>query len=192
VARPQEFERDAVLEKAIAVFSEHGYEGTSTDVLLRAMGISRQSMYNTFGDKRGLYLEALQHYNAGSTAAIIRSLGAASSSPLKGLEAALLAFASRPPNGASACMGVSAICEFGRSDHEINLVTEAASRTLLSAFERLINDAKAAGEIDRRIDVRAAARFMTATLSGLKITARAGATREVLRDVAHMAIRSLR
>ena len=89
-------------------------------------------------------------------------------------------------------MGVSAICEFGRSDHEINLVTEAASRTLLSAVERLINDAKAAGEIDRRIDVRAAARFMTATLSGLKITARAGATREVLRDVAHMAIRSLR
>jgi AcrR family transcriptional regulator len=38
---------------------DHGYEGTSTDTLLKAMGISRQSVYDTFGDKWQLYQEAL-------------------------------------------------------------------------------------------------------------------------------------
>ena len=62
MARPREFDRDHVLGKAIGVFASHGYEGASTEVLLARMGISRQSMYDTFGDKRRLYLEALERY----------------------------------------------------------------------------------------------------------------------------------
>ena len=46
----------------MTVFWEHGYEATSTDDLLREMGIGRQSMYDAFGDKHRLYLEALQLY----------------------------------------------------------------------------------------------------------------------------------
>ena len=93
MSRPKEFDRATALKAAIAVFSDHGYEGTSTDALLEAMGINRQSMYDTFGDKRRLYLDALQQYNADSVSDIIRSLNTRSS-PLKGLEAALIAFAS--------------------------------------------------------------------------------------------------
>ncbi len=66
MARHKEFDRDTALKAAIDVFSEHGYEGTSTDALLAAMKISRQSMYDTFGDKRSLYLEALKRYNIDS------------------------------------------------------------------------------------------------------------------------------
>ena len=61
MARSKEFDRDTVLKDAMKVFGDHGYEGTSTEVLMREMGIGRQSMYDTFGDKRQLYLEALQH-----------------------------------------------------------------------------------------------------------------------------------
>ena len=100
------------------MFADHGFGGTSTDVLLKAMGISRQSMYDTFGDKRQLYLEALQRYIAGSVSEIIRSLNAGPSR-LKGLEAAFMAFAPRPTTEAAlGCMGVSLTCEFGRSDSE--------------------------------------------------------------------------
>ena len=54
--RPKEFDRDEALQAAIGVFCEKGYAAASTDELMRAMKISRQSMYDTFGDKRQLYL----------------------------------------------------------------------------------------------------------------------------------------
>ncbi|MGO8484962.1 TetR family transcriptional regulator, partial [Rhizobium leguminosarum] len=51
MARHKEFDRDTALHAAIGVFSEHGYEVTSTEELLTAMKISRQSMYDTFGEE---------------------------------------------------------------------------------------------------------------------------------------------
>jgi TetR/AcrR family transcriptional repressor of nem operon len=192
MARPREFERETALKEAIKVFADHGFEGTSTEALMRAMGISRQSMYDTFGDKRQLYLEALQHYNANSVSELIRNLSTGSS-PIKGLEAALLAFSTKPsPDAPLGCLGVGAICEFGRSDQQVSLLTDVAGKTVLSALERLIGEAKDRGEIGPDIDVRAAAQFMLATFSGMKVTARGGATPETLRNIARMAIRSLK
>lgn len=192
MARPKEFVRETALQKAIEVFCEHGYEGTSTDVLLRAMGISRQSMYDTFGDKRQLYLEALQHYNTDSVADLVRTLSGAPS-PLKGLEMVLLAFASKPAaDAALGCMGVGAICEFGRSDPKVTLLTDSAGQTLLLALEHSIAEAKRAGEIGADVQMRPAAQFIASTIAGLKISARRGASPEALRGIARMAIRSLR
>jgi TetR/AcrR family transcriptional regulator, transcriptional repressor for nem operon len=192
MSRPKEFDRAMALKAAITVFSDHGYEGTSTDALLEAMGINRQSMYDTFGDKRRLYLDALQQYNADSVADIIRSLNRPSS-PLKGLEAALISFASRPaPQATFGCMGISSICEFGRSDPETVLLNDAAGRTLRSAFERRVAEAKAEGEVAPDLDARAAAEFMQATLMGIKVAARGGASAERLKGIARFALRSLR
>jgi hypothetical protein len=53
MARPKEFERDTALDDAIAIFCDHGYEGTSTDALLGKMGISRQSLYDTSATSGG-------------------------------------------------------------------------------------------------------------------------------------------
>ena len=192
MARPREFDRDAAVERAMSVFWRKGYAATSTDDLLRAMKIGRQSMYDTFGDKRRLYLDALQQYNADSVSDIIRSLNRPSS-PLKGLEAALISFAARPaPQAKFGCMGISSICEFGRSDPEVVLLNEAASRTLGSAFERRVAEAKVEGEVAPDLDVRAAAEFMQATLMGIKIAARGGASAETLKGIARLALRSLR
>jgi TetR/AcrR family transcriptional repressor of nem operon len=191
MARPKEFDREDVLEEAIKVFADHGFGGTSTDVLLKAMGISRQSMYDTFGDKRQLYLAALQQYSAGSVSEIIRSLNTAPS-PLKGLEAALVGFASRgAAEAALGCMGVSSTCEFGRSDPEITVANDASARTLQAALERVIADGQASGEVGSDVDVRTAARFIGVTLAGMKVAARSGASASALRGIARMAIRSL-
>jgi len=192
MARPKEFDREDVLKDAIKVFADHGFGGTSTDVLLKAMGISRQSMYDTFGDKRQLYLEALQRYSTGSVSEIIRSLNT-SPSPLKGLEAALVGFASRPAaEAALGCMGVSSTCEFGRSDSEIAVANDASARTLQAALERVIADGKASGEVGSDVDVRTAAQFIGVTFSGMKVASRGGASAGVLRNIARMSIRSLR
>lgn len=188
MARPKSFDQDAALKSAITVFADHGFEGASTDALLQGMGISRQSLYDTFGDKRRLYLDALQRYNADSVTEIIGVLNAAAS-PLKGIEASLQAFVDRPAG--QGCLGVSAVCEFGGADPEVARLTEVSGLALRAAFERRLEQARAGGEISREVDPGAAADFLTAILSGLKLSARGGASSAVLRDIARMAIRSL-
>lgn len=191
MARPKEFERETALQEAIGVFSEHGYEGTSTDALLQIMGISRQSMYDTFGDKWRLYLEALQRYTADSISDQLRALNSEPSA-IKGLEAHLnhaVGLAIDDPS--PACLGLSAVCEFGRSDPEVRMLTDTAGRTILSALERRISEAKMDGDVPADVDVTEAASFIHATLAGIKMAARAGASPETLRGIARMALRSL-
>ncbi|WP_336865722.1 TetR/AcrR family transcriptional regulator [Peribacillus frigoritolerans] len=60
MARRKEFEINDVLEKAISLFWEQGYEKTSMQDLVEHMGIHKRSMYDTFGDKHSLYLTALE------------------------------------------------------------------------------------------------------------------------------------
>jgi AcrR family transcriptional regulator len=191
MARPKEFERGTALQRAVEVFSQHGYEGTSTEALLHAMGINRQSMYDTFGDKRQLYLEALHRYVTESVSAQLRSLRAPTSA-IGGLEAHLNDVVNRAIADASpSCLGLSALCEFGRSDPEVTRLSETAARTLRSALERRIAEAKTAGDVAKDVDVTAAAHFMIAAITGIKMAARAGAPARTLRAIATMTLRSL-
>src|SRR4029450_11294963 len=59
MARPKEFDPERALRKAMSLFWRLGYENTSVEALMREMGVARQSLYDTFGDKRALYLRAL-------------------------------------------------------------------------------------------------------------------------------------
>ena len=192
MARPKEFDRDSALQKAVEVFCDHGYDGTSTEELLRAMDISRQSLYDTFGDKRQLYLQALQQYLADSIGEQIRALNSSPSS-LRAVEAMLHAFVAKA-GGAEArgCLGIGATCEFGVSDREVMALIITADKTLQSSLERRINEGKNAGEIGADIDARAAAQFIKATFLGIKVAARGGAPADALRNIARMAVRSLK
>jgi TetR/AcrR family transcriptional repressor of nem operon len=192
MARPKEFERDTALDGAIAIFCDHGFEGTSTDVLLDRMGISRQSLYDTFGDKRHLFLEALQRYVEGGVDSQIGTLNSPTS-PIKGVKAVLLAMASKAAiAGAPGCMGIGAICEFGQSDVEISTLIDASGKRLLSALERRLIEASSKGEIGKGVEPRAAAQFVKATLTGMKVAARGGASADTLHNIARMALRSLK
>ena len=60
MTRRKDFDPEKALRKAIRLFSQQGFAATSTDDLMRVMNIGRQSMYDTFGDKRNLFLKALE------------------------------------------------------------------------------------------------------------------------------------
>lgn len=192
MTRAKEFEREEVLKEAVPMFAHGGYAGTSTSVLLRAMGISRQSMYDTFGDKRSLYLEALRHHLGQTTSRQLDVLNA-DASPIRKLHALLRhvvtqAFHEQKTN----CLSISSICEFGYADEEINRVVEAARMTLLTALEACISDAKSSEELDEEIDVRHAALFIATNFSGIEIAARGGASQTDLEDIANLVIRNLK
>jgi AcrR family transcriptional regulator len=185
--RPKEFDRDEALATAVRVFSEHGYARTSTEALLKAMGLSRQSLYDTFGSKRELYLDALRRYNLESAERIIQDIESGKS-PLDGLRRALLSFIDSDCLRADpACLGVGAICEFGRRDDEIVSANESTSaliaQPLLRAFER----AKALGEVRHDLDPRTATELFFCLFAGLKVSARAGMSGDRLREMAALA-----
>ncbi len=191
MSRGKEFDRTAALQTAIVTFAARGFEGTSTDDLLSAMGIGRQSMYDTFGDKRSLYLSALREYCSASFAGMVQLMESAGS-PLAGIEAVLLDFAHNPRRlGTSSCLGVNSICEFGRSDPEVTAIHDEFGGLLEKAFERQLRAAVAAGEVDAALVPRELARYLGLTLCGMKVGAEAGSSPSQLVSVARLALRAL-
>ena len=188
VPRPKEFDRDVVLETAKAVFWQRGYKATSTEDLRLAMGIGRQSFYDTFGGKRQIYVEVLQRYNSDGIQACVTKLRTAAS-PLAALEALLLSFSKETPRRrALGCMGVAAMSEFGVSDPEVARIGRSSSARLESLLKTLVQDAKAKGEVRASLNARATARHLNATIIGLKVMSKSGARAEALRDVAVAAL----
>jgi AcrR family transcriptional regulator len=192
MARPKEFDRDEAVERAMSVFWSRGYAATSTEDLLRAMSIGRQSMYDTFGGKRRLYLETLERYQRQSIAGHLDRLRS-TTSPLAGVEAMVTGLI--PTDRArreKGCMGVSAICEFGGCDLELEQLRVKAKSIQHKALVERLSAAKAAGETGNSLDVERAARFLETTMLGLQVAARAGARVEELRATAAFAIAGLR
>src|SRR5213075_2124987 len=75
MARHKEFDRDEALQKAMEVFWSRGYEAASIQELVEHMGINRQSLYDTFGDKHALYLKALDRYREVESRKLFELLG---------------------------------------------------------------------------------------------------------------------
>jgi TetR/AcrR family transcriptional regulator, transcriptional repressor for nem operon len=192
MARPKEFDRDVAVDRAMAVFWSKGYAATSTDDLLAAMKIGRQSMYDTFGDKRCLYVEALERYQLKSVAGHIKRLRS-TASPLAGIKALVTGvIALDRATRERGCMGVGAICEFGSADGELVALRGKSGAMLHQALIERMLDAQSAGEIGKSADIERAARFVQTMMLGLQVAARAGESARTLRDMAAFAIGRLR
>ncbi|QGZ59096.1 TetR/AcrR family transcriptional regulator [Paraburkholderia acidiphila] len=188
MVRPREFDRDEALGRALRVFWAKGYASTSTEDLLAAMNIGRQSLYNAFGDKRKLYLEALERYQGESTAGHIERLNG-SASPLGGIEALLLGLvADDEDERALGCMGVVAMSEFGAADPELVALRNKAAPRLSKRLVERIREGQACGDIDPGLDARQAAAFVLMTMQGMQLAARGGSDAKSLRALARFAI----
>ncbi|MFL7962175.1 transcriptional regulator, TetR family [Pseudomonas sp. NFIX10] len=191
MARPTQFDRDVVLQRASRIFAQHGYEGTSTEDLLKAMGVGRQSLYNAFGDKWQLYLEVLRQYTSESVGDQLRTLNSVAS-PVDGIKALLLRMVNDAASDpAPSCLGISAICEFGRANSEVAMISDIASRTLAAAISARVTEAQRAGTLSKSTRPDDLASFILATLSGIKVAARAGASRATLEGIAKTALRCI-
>jgi AcrR family transcriptional regulator len=192
MARPREFDRCEALRRALTVFWEKGYEATSTDDLVRAMGIGRQSMYDTFGDKHQLYLEALRLYEASNGAELFKRIYE-TPSPFLGICDYILAIADgTSADRARGCFAVNATTELAPSDPDVTASIRASSTRCEAAFERILREAKQCGAVDQSVDERVAARFLLSTIRGLRVSAKAGVPPEDLRAIATLALSSLK
>ncbi len=185
--RIKEFDRDKALASAVDVFREHGFDGTSTEMLVQAMKIGRQSLYDTFGDKWTLYRLAVQRYALAETEAHIRELRGHACA-IHGISAMMdrvVAEADR------ACLGVNSICEFGQSRRDLTDVHLAADHRLRHAARECIRQAQDAGDLDQSASPDAVIDFLIASIAGIRIAARGGAGQEVLQSLGRLALRAL-
>jgi TetR/AcrR family transcriptional repressor of nem operon len=89
MARPKSFDPEAVLDQAVELFRRRGYHGASLSLLVEHLGINRASLYDTYGDKEGLYLRALERYAAAWPVPDVRMSPRAADLVQAGLEATL-------------------------------------------------------------------------------------------------------
>lgn len=192
MARQKEFDREQVLDRALDAFWHRGYEATSVQELVDCMGIGRGSLYDTFGDKRTLFLATLDRYQAVTVAPVLQLLDA----PGSGLEAIREVFQGLVRDATACaerrgCLLTNAAVELAPHDPEIRARISANLAQVEAAFHRAVLRARARGEIPDGHDPRALARFLTNSLLGLRVTSRAAAEPHVLRDVVEVTLRAL-
>jgi len=187
MARPKEFDLERALHRAISTFSQKGFAATSTDELMRAMEVGRQSMYDTFGDKRALFLKALEVYVTEKVRSISVELQTPGS-PLASFRRALVHFAERRDlSSTDGCMGINAICEFGMRDEDVTRIIRTAAKAQRHTLMDTLRRAQKEGELAARTDIESLADFFESTLAGIRIAAKAGKTRPALRRIAEVA-----
>jgi len=190
VGRPRGFDTEEALQRAMAVFWEHGYDGVSLTDLTRAMGITKTSMYAAFGNKEDLFRKALERYAEG--AASYSSRAPEEPTARKVAEAYLLGSvnASTQPGCPAGCLGVQgflAIGHLGQSARDaLNAWREENRSRLRSRFERAVDE----GDLPPDAVPDVLARYLMTMANGIAVQAACGAGRDELHEVADAALRN--
>lgn len=157
-----------MLDKAMLLFWNKGCNGTSPQEILDELGLSRSSLYDTFGDKRTLFIRALKRYRELVTSFVVNELDNAENIP-----AAIRTIFSRARETGlnsekkSGCFMVNTMTELAPHDEEISLITQENRQALEDAFARAIKRGQDNKQLATTHTPRAAARFMLSTLWGI-------------------------
>jgi TetR/AcrR family transcriptional repressor of nem operon len=189
MARPKAFNVDDALERAMELFWRQGYEATSLPDLVQHMGIGRQSLYDTFGGKRQLFLQALDRYAAvmiGGALGRLERPGASIDDLTAFLEAVVAYQTGKRVR--TACLMINSAMELAVSDKEVARRASAHHQRMEGAFRRVLEHAAAQEDIHPLLPVDTVARHTVATVLGMVVAAKSGAEPAVLKDMASGAL----
>jgi len=168
MGRKKNYDRDVLLGKAMEIFRDHGFAGTSAEMLVEGLGVNRYSLYAEFGSKQGLFDAALQRYDE---VVVERSFGPLEA-PGAGLGEirALLEFfgsADESPALGRGCLLCNTAVEFGPEDPSGAEFVQRYFKRLSEAFYAALDNARGRGELRPSVVTREEAGFFTAAVLGL-------------------------
>jgi TetR/AcrR family transcriptional repressor of nem operon len=187
MARTKDFDETEVLAKAIKLFWQKGYNGTSMQDLVDTLGISRSSLYDTFGDKHRLYLKALQSYK--QTEAAKRDQILNGSIPAKVairqlMDLTILEMIRDKQH--KGCFLINSAVETAPHDKDINAIICQNEQQLENAFYEVIKRGQSKGEISGKQDPRALARFLFNTIVGIRVTGKSATDKAIFEDIINL------
>src|ERR1700733_8730194 len=184
MARTKDFDESEVLAKAIKLFWQKGYNGTSMQDLVDGLGISRSSIYDTFGDKHQLYLKALCAYRQNAT--VVRDQILNASVPAKAAIRQLMDLTidqmirDKQHKG---CFLINSAVETAPHDKETNAIVCQNDQELENAFCEVVKRGQASGEIAGKQEPRALARFLFNNIVGIQVTGKSATDKAAFDDI---------
>lgn len=189
MARTKDFDESEVLTKAMHLFWLKGYNATSMQDLVDELGISRSSLYDTFGDKHSLFVMALEHYREQATAQLYESTQSAPTAR-EAISRILMKMANdlTGDNEHKGCFLVNASVEMAPIDKMVSEMLCQNDRQMEDFFFETIKKGQEKGEITNPEDARLLSRFLLNNIKGLRVAAKAVPDRKVFSDIIHLTL----
>src|SRR5580704_7481844 len=188
MARPKEFDPERALSKAMSLFWRRGYENTSLEMLMKEMGIAKQSLYDTFGDKRALYLKAMAHYRDQTNSQMQKMLNEIPS-VREGFARLLYGLAAETrEQHERGCLLLSANLQRDPKDAVVRDFFRDNQARVEAIFLQALARAQKQEELSAKDDPTALARFFVATIQGMRAMARLKSDKKALEQVAQIAL----
>ncbi|MCA9511840.1 MAG: TetR family transcriptional regulator [Myxococcota bacterium] len=168
--RPKTFDEVDALDRAMETFWLHGYEATSLSLLVGEMGISRQSLYDTYGNKRQLFLRAIDHYRA---TRLVEGLDLLErpGSPVENVKALIHFFeAIAGDERCRGCFVANTLVELGPHDAEVAAVLHGILSALEGAIAASLEEARRTGELAPGKDPQELASALLNAIIGIAVT----------------------
>lgn len=183
MGRSKEFDENVVLQKAMELFWEQGYEKTSLSDLVEHMGIHRRSLYDTFGDKHTLFLKTIDCYEE-----LIKNevqVGILHAETVKQaiqfiFDFMIEGYEDRPWG----CLIVNSATEMALRDKEVEEKTEEAFMRTEQLIADLVRKGQQTGEFSCDYDAEVLAEILQNTLLGIRVHLRTSASKEKLHRIA--------
>ena len=192
MGRKKSYDRDALIDRAMEIFRDRGFAGTSAEMLVESLGVNRFSLYAEFGNKQGLFDAALERYDA---EVVGRSFG-----PLEEEGAGLAEIRSlleffgtseESPAWGRGCLLCNTAVEFGADDPGGTGFVQRYFERVSGAFRAALDSAHRAGELRPSIEPGTEASFFTASVLGMFVMLRAKAPDSVIKGASRVAIEHL-
>ncbi|WP_028563355.1 TetR/AcrR family transcriptional regulator [Paenibacillus pinihumi] len=190
MARSKEFEESEVLHKAMHLFWEQGYEKTSMADLVEHMGIHRRSLYDTFGDKHALYMQAMNRY-AQITNTTLEHGVKRSETAREAIQFIFDLMIEGMDNGPAGCLYVNAAVELGLRDNEANAITTEGFIQAEQMLAKIIQQGQEAGEFVSSRNADELAESLHNALIGIRVWKRATPDMDKLRRIAKLSMEIL-
>ncbi|MCG8039722.1 MAG: TetR/AcrR family transcriptional regulator [Candidatus Thiodiazotropha taylori] len=196
VGRKRSFDKAEALDKAMRLFWENGYSGTSVSDLTQQLGINKPSLYAAFGNKEKLFQSALERYMACYAAPLLEQLTRPDEQPLaeriRHYMSNIIELVSNKtsPKG---CLFVKSSCEAGGTGvpEEVTQALQSMGLDTRQVLTSLFEQEQSRGRLPDTAEANVMADYLMSVLYGISVLARQGRGKDELMTAAEFAISSL-